>query len=184
MYLQLKDLYTHLQPEIISSLTRETVLNYANRAAFPTTGTKRYYYLAINTQQYYTWDGSNFIETDYTDKVAKAISTGISEAISFLNRYNIEIMFSNEDSKRTFQNDMLDTKVKDLAVWHLLTLGNANTNLEVFRTRYEDALKWFEKVMKGMIDPPFPLKDNDPNTPNDDAGTIEMRSFSKRTNNY
>lgn len=183
-YLILSDLYTHLQPEQIKAVTREDVKAFANLAAFPATGLARYYYKANDTNKYYTWDGDTYSETAFIDKVSKAINTGIGEAKAYLTRYNLVAMFDNDPSKRTFQSDDLDSKVKDLAVWHLLTLCNANANLEIYRTRYEDAIKYFEKVQRGIIDPPYPLKADDPTTNIDDAGNVEYRTNPKRKNSY
>lgn len=183
-YLKIDDLTTHLYPEIILEITRETAKEYAMSSAFPTSGTKRYYYKAIDTGKYYIWDGDSYIETVYVDKVRKAINTGVSEATSFLTRYDIEKMFSEDDDKRTFKDDGLDSKVKDLVIWHLVRLCNVNAKLELIRTSYEDALKYFEKVQKGIIDPAWPLKQNNPDTPIDDAGQVEYTCLPKRTNHY
>ena len=132
-YLTIDDLTTHLYPEIILEITRETAKSYANLAGFPASGIKKYYYLALDTNTYYIWDGISYIQTVYVDKVRKAINTGVGEAKSFLNRYDLVIMFSDDDSIRTFQDDMLDSKVKDLIVWHLVKLCNVQTNLELSR---------------------------------------------------
>jgi len=183
-YLQLDDLTTHLQPEIIAEITRETAKEFANLAAFPATGVKRYYYKALDTSKYYTWDGTSYNETAFANKAVKAINTGVQEAMSYLTRYNTIAMFSDNDTLRTYQSDLLDSKVKDLAVWQLLTLCNPNANLEVYRSRFEDAMKWFKEVQQGKIDPPFPLKENDPATSQDEAGLVEYRTNKKRTNYY
>lgn len=184
-YLSIDDLSTHLNPEIILEIVRDNVKEYANLAAFPITGIKRYNYKALDTSKYYIWDGDSYIERVFVDKVRKAINTGLGEAKSYLNRYDHELMFSDDDSKRTYKDDMLDGKVKDLVIWHLVRLGNPNSNLEIIRTSYEDAIKYFDKVMKGLIDPAnWPLKANNPATPNDEAGNVEYRSLTKRINHF
>ena len=183
-YLTIDDLSTHLYPEIILEITRETTKVYANLAAFPASGIKKYFYKATDTSKYYIWDGASYIETVYVDRVRKAINTGVGEAKSYLNRYDLVKMFSDDDQARTFQDDMLDTKVKDLIIWHLVKLCNVQTNLDLCETNYSHALKYFEKVQKGNIDPAWPLKADDPNTNIDDAGQVEFRSDIKRRNHY
>lgn len=116
--------------------------------------------------------------------ITKAITTGVGMAKSYLNRYDLVAMFDNDDSKRTFNDEFLNGVVKDIVCWHLIKLCNPNVNLELFRTVYEDAIKYLEKVQRGNTDPAWPLKANNPDTPNDDAGNIEWRSLDKRINHY
>lgn len=111
--------------------------------------------------------------------IDKAITNGEGEARSYLNRYDLATMFAT-----TFVNEYLKSLVKDIVCWHLIKLSNPNINLELFRTSYEDAIKTFEKVMKGSIDPEWPLKQDDPETPNDDGGNIDWTSNPKRSNHF
>lgn len=113
-------------------------------------------------------------------KLLSAIYAGEEEAKAYLNRFDLAIMFDT-----SFTNELLRVKVKDIACWHLIRLANPNIDMALFRTLYEDAIKFFDKVMKGLIDPPgWPLRVDDPNTPNDDAGNVDWRVIKKRTNNY
>jgi hypothetical protein len=111
--------------------------------------------------------------------ITSAISNGESEAKAYLNRYDLATMFAT-----TYTDEFLRSLVKDVVCWHIIKLCNANINLELFRTLYQDAIKTFEKVMKGLIDPQWPLKTDDPDTDNDDAGNVEWRSECKRRNSY
>lgn len=183
-YLTIDDLTTHLYPEVILEITRETVKEFATLAGFPVAGIKRYNYKATNTGKYYIWDGDSYIETVYPDRLTKAINTGIGEAISYLTRYDTVKMFSSDDNKRTFQDDNLDSKVKDLIIWHLVKLCNVQANLEVMETNYNKAISYFKDVQKGIADPAWPLKSNSTDTPGDDAGQVEFRCETKRRNSY
>jgi len=116
--------------------------------------------------------------------ITKAIITGVGMAKSYLNRYDLIKMFSDDDTLRTFSEEFLNSVVKDVICWHLIRLANPNINLELFRQSYEDAIKFLEKVQRGGPDPAWPLKPDDPATPNDDAGNIMYVSFPKRINNY
>lgn len=184
-YLSKQDLYTHLYPEVIDEITRNNVKVYANLAAFPPTGIQRYYYQATDTSKYYTWDGDTYNETAYVDIVDKAITTAIGEAKGFLTRFDLIKMFSEDDDLRTFQDDMLDNKVKDLAQWHIVRLCNVQVNFEVAKASYDDAMKFFEKIQKGIIDPDgWPLKTLDPKTMQSDDGLVQWSVMHKRKNNY
>lgn len=111
--------------------------------------------------------------------VEKAIVNAEGEAKAYLNRYDLEAMFVP-----TNPDEFLKSLVKDIACWHLIKLANPNINLELFRTAYEDAVKFFRDVMKGNADPVWPLKANDPATAIDDAGHVEWNSNTKRTSHY
>lgn len=118
--------------------------------------------------------------SDSDSKVAEAISTAEEEAQAYLNRYDIATMFTE-----TFESKLLRNKVKDMACWHLVVLANPNINLELFRTIYEDAIKFFEKVMKGLVDPQgWPLRTDNTDSPQDDAGNVYWTSQPKRQNHF
>jgi hypothetical protein len=119
-----------------------------------------------------------------SDLVTKAINTGVGLAKSHLNRYDLKAIFGDDTTEPTFKDDYLDSLVKDVVCWHLIKLSNPNINFEVFRTAYEDAVKEFEKIKKGITDPAWPLRPNDPTTNIDDAGNVEWASNTKRTNHF
>lgn len=113
--------------------------------------------------------------------ITRAIKKAIGEMEGYLNRYDFALLFGDSSE---FQNEYLKTLGLDIACWQLIKLCNPNINLELFRTNYEDAIKYLKLVMKGEADPAWPLKQDDPNTPNDDAGLVEYRSLPKRTNHF
>ena len=113
--------------------------------------------------------------------VTKAINNAVSEMKAYLNRYDFVLLFGDASA---FSDEYLKSIGKDIACWHLLKLVNPSINLELFRTAYEDAIRFLKLVMKGEADPAWPLKADDPNTPNDDAGLVEYRSLPKRTNHF
>lgn len=183
-YLSKENLTTHLYLEKITEITRDYKLTYANLAAFPATGITGNWYFATDTAKYYKWNGVAYVETAYIDYVSLAIKHGVSEAISYLNRYDVKKMFSDTDAERTFQDDFLDSKVKDLICWQLIKLANPNIDMTLFRTNYEDAVKYFKDVMKGNVDPAWPLRTDDPDTTFDESGHISSSSNIKRSNHY
>lgn len=110
--------------------------------------------------------------------INKAISNAEGEARSYLNRFDLDTMFQT-----TFNNEHLKGLVKDIACWHLIKLANPNVNLELFRTAYEDAIKFLDKVQRGYVDPEWPLRNN-PDTTLDESGHISWSSNTKRKNHY
>lgn len=113
--------------------------------------------------------------------IVKAINEGMGEAKSYLNRYDLNAMFGDTP---TFKDDFLDSVVKDIICWKLIKLSNPNINLELFRTAYEDAVKFLDKVMRGIVDPQWPLRVDDTGTPLDESGNIGWSSNTKRSNHY
>lgn len=133
----------------------------------------------------------------------KAISAAIAEAGSYLSKYDLTKLFAD-----SFADENLKNKVKDIACWMLVKLSNPNIDLSLFRTAYEDAIKYFDKVIVGKIDPdgwpykpdPAPVYPTDPITglPYDPStglpvdpttrltggGTVSSQSNYKRQNHY
>lgn len=115
--------------------------------------------------------------------VEQAITAAVSEASAYLNRYDLSQLFADNP---TPNDPALKMKVKDIAAWHLLTLCNANINIDLFQQRYEYAIeKYFIAIMKGQMDPQgWPYKPNDPDTPYNESGGISWASNTKRNNNF
>ncbi len=116
--------------------------------------------------------------------VNKAIASAVGEMKGYLNRYNLLAIFGSSTINPTFTDEYLSTLGKDIACWQLIKLSNPNINLELFRTAYEDAIKYLVRVMKGETDPPWPLRLDDPTTPLDESGNIYASYNAKRTNHY
>lgn len=115
--------------------------------------------------------------------VSTAISRAEMEARSFLNRYDLATMWAAPWST-TEQGLYLKGLVVDIATWFLVKKANPNINIEVARTAYVDAIKTFTEIQKGIRDPEWPLKPNDPDTLNDEGGHIFWDSNAKRRNHY
>lgn len=111
----------------------------------------------------------------------RAINAAVSEAKSYLGRFDWGLLFPDDGGGDEFLKNL----VKDIACWHLVKLANPNINLELFRTVYEDAIKFLEKVMIGKPAPEqWPLRQDDPDTPFDESGHIGWSSNRKRNNHY
>lgn len=115
-----------------------------------------------------------------------AIATASAEVASYLQRFDAEGMLAANSTATGLGLSHLKSLVKDIACWRLLTLSNPSIDLPLFRSRYEDAIKYLDKVMKSQATPVgWPLRANDPNTELDEAaGPIEWSSNRKRQNHF
>jgi phage gp36-like protein len=117
--------------------------------------------------------------------IQRAISAAIAEVKSYLNRYDLLKLFGDADTDPVFVSDHLKNIVKDVACWHLVKLANPNINLELFRTSYEDAIKFLNLVMRGQADPDgWPYKANDPATDEDESTGVKWSSNPKRIQHF
>lgn len=189
-FLTKSDLVTHLYADIVDNIIRRYILSFANAAAFPATGVKGYTYKANDTEVLYRWTGTAYeVTTDPDQIIALAISSAIAEAKSYLNRYDLVKLFGDPTTDPVTEPEVLSehlkSLVKDIACWHLVKLANPNVNLELFRTGYEDAIKFLEKVMKGQADPDgWPYKEDDPLTPGNENQGIQWSSNTKQTQHF
>ena len=91
--------------------------------------------------------------------VTAAIDGAVQEAKGYLADYDRAAIFAATDENR---NALLLIFVKDIAVWHFLTLCNAGAELELRQSRYTRAIDWLKGVQRGDISPDLPkLTDED-----------------------
>lgn len=93
--------------------------------------------------------------------ITSAINAAIAEVKSYLSAYDTDVIFSAAGDER---NPILLLYTKDIAVWHFVQLANPNTDLQLRLERYEKAVSWFDKIMRGQVAPDLPLK-SDPDAP-------------------
>lgn len=124
------------------------------------------------------------ISRDDDDIVNNGISTAIDLARSYLSRYDTIALFGTDIDAPTQDAPMLKNFIKDIATWYILTLCNANMNLELFEKKYDDAQKWLRDIQKGMSNPEWAYRnlENDPKPP--DGDTVAYTSNPKRTNHW
>mgnify|MGYP003135355616 CR=1 FL=1 len=92
-------------------------------------------------------------DTIFTD----SINAAIEEAEGYLSKYNTDLLFNTSGSSRS---SMLVLVCKDLTCWHFIALANPNLEPAMFRTRYEDAIRWLKDVQCGKIVPKGWTKSN------------------------
>jgi len=117
--------------------------------------------------------------------VERGISSAISEAQGYLSRFDLAALFGDDTDDPTVEDEHLKDVVKDIACWKMIKLANPNVDLKLFRTIYEDAVKYLEKVQKGQVDPKgWPYKPDDPATPGNENNTVQWSSNKKRRQHF
>jgi phage gp36-like protein len=106
-----------------------------------------------------------------------AIDAAISEAKGYLIDYDIPTIFSATKHDR---HPLLLTFLKDIAVWHFITVGNPTADYDLRKTRYERAISWLKAVQKREISPDLPSSVS----PDDEKGYIVFGSNLRRENHY
>jgi phage gp36-like protein len=77
-----------------------------------------------------------------------AIASAEAEAMGYLSRYDTDLLFAREDEAR---DPLLMQRVKDIAVWHFINLANPDTNMQLRKTRYDEAIAWLKDIQKGQV---------------------------------
>ena len=115
-----------------------------------------------------------------TTLVDKAINAAVSQAKSYLRKYDLDKLFSDE-----VDDENLKDKVKDIACWKLVKLANPNIDMNLFKTLNDDAVQWFRDVMKGGADPDgWPYKQDDPLTSYHENSSVGWSSNRKRNQHF
>lgn len=129
------------------------------------------------------------ITRDNDTIVTDQIEAAISEAKAYLRKYDVDILFGG-----TIEDKNLENKIKDVACWNIVKLANPNIDMNLFKGLYDDAIKFFDKIMKGQADPygwPYATVTQDTPTPTDsslitdvDGNVVRWSSNTKRQNHY
>lgn len=108
-----------------------------------------------------------------------AIAAAVQQAKGYLPIYDLDSLFGAEDEER---DELLLMWVKDIAAWNFIGLANANVNLEVRKTRRDEAIKELEKIQTGKFTPEgWPeLAEANPG----DNAIIKVSSRPRRETNY
>ena len=90
----------------------------------------------------------------------KAISSAISDAKSFLARYDLIAIFGNDFASppvaASFTDEFLNDIIRSIAVWHLLRLASPGIDLSVANTWYENAMRNLKQISTGVRNPTIP----------------------------
>ena len=121
------------------------------------------------------------IQGDDETILLSAIDGAEEEARGYLSRYDREAIFGAVGAAR---HPLLLIYVKDIAVWHFITLCNAGADLDFRRIRYERAIDWLRAVQRGDVSPTLPILDEDGDGLPDGPGEYLYGSNPKRENHF
>jgi len=108
-----------------------------------------------------------------------AIDAAKGEAEGYLSRFDVQSLYAEVAADR---DPVLLMRLKDIAAWHFINLANADIDLELRKTRYEEAIKWLKDVQRGIVSmPDWPLPvEEDPS----DYDVLRISSRTRRETNY
>ena len=110
-----------------------------------------------------------------------AIAAAEQQAKGYLGRYNIAALFGTTGASR---DPLLLMYLKDLAAWHFITLANANIDMSVRKSRFDDAIDALKNIQAGKVfheDWPLPAVVVGQETEND---IFQISSEPKRGTRY
>ena len=118
------------------------------------------------------------------DIALDAIASAIDMAKSYLSKYDLTALFGTGTIAATTDSAILKRMVKNIAIWYVLTLCNANIDMELFSKKYDESIQWLRDIQKGMSNPDWPYKDvsTQPTPANGDS--ISYSSNPKRNNHW
>lgn len=113
--------------------------------------------------------------------ILAAIDAAVEEAKGYLGSYDTARIFSAQGNKR---NALLLLHVKDIAVWHFITLANPACDIELRKFRYERATAYLKAIQRGEISPSLPQPDENGDGKPDTAGVYIHGSNPKRGQHF
>ena len=110
----------------------------------------------------------------------KAIKSAYGEIKSYLNKYDLTKLFSDQ-----IEDEHLNDKVKDVACWKLVKLANPNIDMQLFKDLNDASIAWFKEIMKGNADPEnWPYKTDSTETAFVEGSSMSWSSNRKRKNHF
>lgn len=112
---------------------------------------------------------------------------------SYLFKYDLKALFGSETIAPTVIDENLKKTVKVIASYWLVRKANPNVNLELFREDWElmignkEVPGWLYDIKEGNINPDWPYKPDNPDTPEDESTQndgVFWGSNTKRTQRF
>lgn len=88
-------------------------------------------------------ENMDVISRDDDQKVTDAIDSAVSEAKTYLNRFDVETLFARTGSDR---DPILVLYIKDIAKWHFIPNCNAGVDYTAALDRYEKAIEFLKRI--------------------------------------
>ncbi len=122
-------------------------------------------------------DVMHAISNNDNTNVQTAINAATAEAQGYMSRYDAVTILGKAGDER---DPILLMYLKDMAVWHLIALGNPGIEMELRENRYNSAIGWLTKIQAGKVVPSgWPL-----NEPAAEQSYFQYGSNPRRSNHY
>ncbi|MCU7615652.1 hypothetical protein NZ698_00460 [Chryseobacterium sp. PBS4-4] len=114
-------------------------------------------------------------------------------AKGFLFKYDLTALFGTKTTDATHVDESLKKCVKIIAAYFLVRKANPNVQMSIFKDDYmmmigtKEEPGWLYEVRNGAINPAWPYKQDDPETPEDESqqnNDFYWTSDIKRTNRF
>lgn len=137
-------------------------------------------FLTVDQMKTHIYAGvRNAITNNDDTLVQDAIDAAVAEAQGYLSRFDTDLLFNVAGASNFKADPMLLNSVKSMAKWHFITLANPNIDYEDAQIRYDDAVKWLEKIQSTKVVPKgWPLL-----TPAEKSNLWHIHSKNKKRNN-
>ncbi len=121
------------------------------------------------------------------------IQTAEDFAKGFLFKYDLKALFGTPDIDPTVKDESLKKCIKILAAYFLVRKANPNVQISLFRDDYmmmigtKEDPGWLYEIRNGDINPEWPYKTDDPNTPEDESkmnDDVYWASTKQRVNRF
>lgn len=118
-----------------------------------------------------TWI-KNFISNNDTEILELAEQSAQEEMETYLNnRYDVGKIFDLEQPKEK-RSQLVVMYMVDIAVYHMHTNVTPSDIPEIRQLRYDNAMRWLNKVNKGELNPLLPLLTTDGENENNDDSLL------------
>lgn len=126
-------------------------------------------------------------------EVVKQIKAAEDFCKAYLFKYDLKALFGTDTTEPTVNDENLKKTVKIIASYWLVKKANPNINLDAFREDWEilignkEVPGWLTDIKNGTLNPDWPYKKNDPETPVDESkqeSDIFWHSNPKRTQRF
>ena len=135
----------------------------------------------------------NLITRSDDNELRSHIKAAEDFAKAYLFKYDLNALFGTENDPPTVQDEFLKKTIKIIASYWLVRKANPSVSLELFCKDWqmfigdEDTPGWLTNIKNGTINPNWPLKKDDPNTPEDESKQeqdVFWHSTKKRINRF
>ncbi|WP_234111766.1 hypothetical protein [Chryseobacterium sp. R2A-55] len=116
-------------------------------------------------------------------EVESHIKTAVDFAKGFLFKYDLKALFGTDTTEPTVKDESLKKCIKIIASYFLVRKANPNVSLNLFREDYmlmigtKEEPGWLYEIRNGEINPDWPHRQDDPETPDVDESQQNQDVF-------